>query len=236
MLQQIDISGIIQVFIVQLIIAIIFIIVGLKIIRNNKKRLNYTFSGFYFCVAIGALLNIVYSIIKIELPVLMLNFITNFFVSFGLIFIYSTNQIILKSSMVYDLKSQEKYMVLYGVLLILSIVFYFFGFGVTINASTNWKPNWHLFYYLYMNLIVTIFAIIPMLYTSLKIYKDFKDETLRKRWKYYLIGLIGLIVYMYGAFFNNLINMPIFRFVFSIFGLSVILWLILLYYGVGRQI
>jgi bacteriorhodopsin len=84
--------------------------------------------------------------------------------------------------------------------------------------------------------IITIFSVIPILYTALKIYNKFEDKTLKERWVYFIIGTVGLIIYLYGVYINNLINLPTARFAFSLFGLTVFVWMYLIYYGIGRQI
>jgi hypothetical protein len=233
---ELDLARILQLFVIQLIIALFFVYLAFRILKKNKSRLNISFSLFYILTAIGAFINIIYSVIDNEIAVTTLNFITNFCVSFSLIFLYTTNQIILKSEVVFTKKDQLKITVLYGILLFLTVLFYPFGQGVIINESTNWKPLWKLPFFLYVVAIDTIIATIPILLTSIKIFREFKDEDLKKRWIFFLIGLGGLFAYMYGVFLNNFLNQSLFRTIFTIYSLTVVLWVYLIYYGIGRQI
>ena len=50
------------------------------------------------------------------------------------------------------------------------------------------------------------------------------------------ISNILLFVYMYGAFTVNYFNDDTARLVFSIYGISVILWAYMVYYGIIRQL
>ena len=233
---ELDLARVLQLFVIQLFIGLFFLYLIFKILKKNKSRLNITFSLFYLFPAIGLFLNIIYSLIDSEIIVLLLNFLTNFSISFGVIFLYNTNKIILESGVVYSKHEQLKIVILYAILLFLMIIFYPFGQGVIINEGTNWKPVWKLPFFIYLIAILTIFALIPVLRTSIKIYGAFKDEDIKKRWRFFLIGVIGLFVYMYVGFLNNLINDDLFRIIFSIFGLTFIIWVYLIYYGIGRQI
>jgi hypothetical protein len=236
MILELDIARFLQLFVIQLIIALIFIYLGVRILLRNRSRLNLSFSAFYLFTAIGALLNVVYSVINIEIAVIILNFITNFSISFSLIFLYCTNQIILKSEVAYTKDEELKAIGLYGLLLLLMICFYPFGQGVIINKTTNWKPVWRLPFFIYVITVVTVVAIIPIIISAIKIYKKFENKQLKSKWIYFMVGLAGLFTYMYGAFINNLLNNQIFRLIFSLFGLTVVVWVYLIYYGIGRQI
>lgn len=233
---SLGLARILQLFVVQLAMGIFFIYLGGKILLKNNRRLNISLSLLYIFTAFGLFINVIYSLIEIEEIVVILNFITNFSISFGLIFLLSTNLIILKSEVIFSKYDQIKIALPYAIFLLLMILFYPFGAGVTINESTGWAPVWHPPLFVYFMTIITIFSVIPILYTALKIYSKFEDKTLKKRWIYFIIGTVGLIIYLYGVYINNLINLPTARFVFSLFGLTVFVWMYLIYYGIGRQI
>lgn len=233
---SLELARILQLFVVQLAMGVFFIYLSGKILLKNKSRLNISLSLLYIFTAFGIFINVFYSLIEIEEVVVILNFITNFLISFGLIFLLSTNLIILKSEVIFTKKDQIKIALPYAIFLFLMILFYPFDAGVTINKSTGWAPVWHLPLFVYFVAVITIFSVIPILYTALKIYSKFEDYKLRKRWIYFIIGTVGLITYLYGVYVNNLINQPTARFVFSLFGLTVFVWMYLIYYGIGRQI
>ncbi|MFX1393222.1 MAG: hypothetical protein ACFFAH_06550 [Promethearchaeota archaeon] len=232
---QMDLARFIQVYVVQVIIAAFFLFLAYKILKRGKKRLNLTFSGLYVFIALGLIVNCIYAPITDESVVLILNFITNFCVAFGLVFLTVFNLILLYSEKIITKKKEAIIISIHGALLMISIVFLPFG-GVTINESTDWRPVFSLTYFIYFMLVITVMAAIPTLFTSFKIYREFEDKQLKKKWLFFIIGTIGLYIYMYAAFTANFLNIPTFRLILSFFGLTVVLWVYLTYYGVGRQL
>ncbi|MFX1259490.1 MAG: hypothetical protein ACFFAN_16675, partial [Promethearchaeota archaeon] len=108
--------------------------------------------------------------------------------------------------------------------------------GVTINESTDWKPVWSLPFYIYVMVVTGGMATAPNIYYSIKTYKQFEHDILKKRWKYYIIGTCGFYFITYGTFTSNTINIQEIRDAWTIISLSVVLWVYLVYFGVGRQI
>ena len=108
--------------------------------------------------------------------------------------------------------------------------------GVTINASTEWKPVWSVAMFVYFISVIVILGMLPSLYYSVQIYKRFEDEQIKKRWKYFIYGIIGIYAFAIGTLFSNTLNVQLFRTIWSISFFGVVLSLILVYYGVGRQL
>jgi drug/metabolite transporter (DMT)-like permease len=111
------------------------------------------------------------------------------------------------------------------------------GWGVELNATTNWSPVWHLPFFLYVFLGVTLFAIAPLLFLSFQVFKKFEDKQLKKKWKFFILGVISLTIFMYTIFFANYLNIAAVRTIIGLIG--IILALIggyLMYIGVGRQL
>ena len=108
--------------------------------------------------------------------------------------------------------------------------------GVTINASTDWKPVWSWLFFSYLITVITIIYI-PAFYYSTKIYKEFEDEQLKKKWRFLLIGIFLLYMLNFGTLFSNTLNIQTFRTVWSMISLIlVIVSPYMMYYGVGKQI
>jgi hypothetical protein len=233
---NLDLPKILQIFVVQPILGLFFVYFIVKILKKNKSRLNISLSLVYILTALGVVLNIIYSLISNELIVTILNFITNFSTLLSLVFLFCTNQILLKSKIIFTKLKQGLVVGIYALLLFLMILFYPFGEGITINESTDWRPVMRLPLFIYVMVFITVCAIIPILITSYQIYHQFEDDDLKKRWAYFIIGVLGLIIFLYSIFINNFINNPTLRVIFSIYALSVVIWLFLIYYGIGRQI
>ena len=232
---QLDLARIFTLFVIQLILAFVFLYLAFIIIKRNRKRLNISFSWFYISSAIAIFLNMAYALLFNEFLVALLNYFANFFVGYGLIFILMTNKMMLQSSAVFTSKQQAKNMIIYAILLGLSIIFYPFG-GVIINETTDWRPVWDIYFFIYLVAIETIFAVVPILYTSFKIYRKMSEKAIKKRWARFFLGIIGLLIYLYLTFLSNLLNNPTFRLFATLYAITAVFWAALIYNGIGKQL
>ncbi len=232
MFLQLDAARIATVYISQGAFVGIFMLLAYKILKRSKNNMNVVLSCFYLSLALGLFINFIYAPLTDLLIVKVLNGITNFLVFFGLIFIFLFTLLLLKPNAVSRSK-QIIVILIYGILLALMNVI---PNGVTIGSDTNWKPVWSIPFFIYNLIIVSAICIVPTIYSSLKIYKNFQTEDLKKKWKYFIIGMFGVFFVMYGTMLSNTLNNPSFRSIWAFLGLSAILWGYLLYYGVGRQL
>jgi len=201
------------------------------------------FSGFFICSIIGFISNMIYGAISNETLILVLNFLSNFFICFGGIFILIVNLIILESTIIFSIKRQNRYIILYGIILLTGmLIFYSLG-GVQISEVGT--PIWTPPFFGFVISVITGFAVIPIIITSLKIYFRFETRVLKKKWLYYLIGEVGSFSVAYLVFINNLIywifyvvkrEIPTFNLFFSLYSISVIIWASLMYYGIGFKL
>ncbi|TXT67707.1 MAG: conserved membrane protein of unknown function [Promethearchaeota archaeon] len=234
-LYQIDFGRILQVFVVQGIIAIFFIYLIFQILKRNRKKINVLFALSYVFVLIGLVNNMIYAFIRDSDVLVAMNFITNFSITFALIFLMIFNLILLYSEKKITTPKQTIIILLYGGILFLQILFLPYN-GIIVNEETNWRSLWSLPYYLYIILVISVGAVIPTIYLSVRIYFDMEDEALQKRWLYFIIGAIGLFIYMYGIFTTDLFVNQLFRLIWTLISLSIVIWVYLMYYGVGREL
>ncbi len=232
-----------MVYIIQGILGIYFGILAFQIIRKKRQRLNLIFSGFFISQIIGFIFNMIYVVIPDVEVVKIFHFLANFFVYFALVFILIVNMIILESTIIYSVKRQNRYILLFGILLfVIQLILVLLPFDLVSFDDTLpiWEryPKWHPIFFGYMFSIITIFAILPIFSTSFKIYFRFETKELKKRWRFYLIGSLGLVIFnLYPIFLSNLLNFLLgeqnttFRLIISILGLSVIIWVTFMYYG-----
>ncbi len=193
----------------------------------------------------------IYAVISPEYKeiVIFLHFLSMFFVCFGLIFILIVNLIILESTVIFSVKRQNTYIFIYGIIL-------FFGMLILIivpdpleiigvELTPTGRPGWKPIFFIYVISVITGFAIIPIVFTSFKIYYSFETKVLKKKWFYYLIGSLGLIVFVfYPVLILNLLTgiipyyifLDIIRNTVSILGISVIIWVLMMYYGIGSKL
>ncbi|MBD3229291.1 MAG: hypothetical protein GF329_13995 [Candidatus Lokiarchaeota archaeon] len=228
-----------QIYVIQGLIFAVCVFLGYRTLKRNNKRINVIFSGFYFSVAVGLFLNFIYAPLQIEgleTVVLILNFLTNYFISLGPIFFVVFVLLIYKSGKIIDTNKQLLIIGSYAVILFLMVIFLPFR-GVIINSTTRWKPVYNLAFFLYLMITLFLGTTVPSLYYAMKIYINFSTKDLKKRWKYFIIGTVFLFLFMYGTFSANFLDIQIFRTIWSLIGLFlVIAGIILIYFGVGRQI
>lgn len=231
---QLDTTRIIQIYVLQGFIAAFFLYLAYKILKRDTKRLNLMFSLGFISAAIGLLINFIYAPLTNEAVVIVLYYITIFVLFlFGAFFVVFV-MMLLKSEKVITPKKQLIYVIIYFVAELCSV---FIPEGVTINASTEWKPVWSVAMFAYFVGVIVILGMIPSLYYSIQINKRFEDEVIKKKWKYFIYGIIGIYSFAIGTLFSNTLNDQTFRTIWS--GISLILVIaspLLMYYGVGRQI
>jgi len=228
-----DTARFIQIYIVQGLIGLFYIFMSFIILRRDKKNLHLVLCGFYISVGVGVIINIIYASIFDVPTVHLLHFITYFLFCFSQVFLLIFVLILTKSKNVITLKIQ---LILISTFAFLLTGLWFIPNGITINESTNWKPVWSWEFLLYSYIVCTIFTFGPLLYYSGKIYFKLETRELKKKWISFLIGLISYFFVYYGTSLSNMLNDPIFRFIWSIISLFAIPTSYLIYYGVGREL
>ncbi len=232
-------TRILTVYVVQGLMFAIILFLAYKTFRRGKNRLNRIFIQFYLSLAMGLFINFIYAPLD-DIPiVLYLNFLTHFFLFFGVIFLVIFNFVLLKSEKVFTKKKQYTLMLTYGILL-------FFGMlilisipemGVEIGGPPNYSPIWKIPFFIYVVSIITIFATVPSGYSILKIYTEFEDEELKKKWKQFSLGYFNILTFSYLSFIVNFLDDPTLRLINGVIGFILITSAVyLLYHGVGRQI
>ena len=238
MILQIDLSRIFLVFVIGMVMAIFFLGLGWSILKRRRSRLTKTFSSLYISIALGLLVNAAYVVInelvRSEPLALFLYYISAFLIFYGPIFMLATNRILIHSEVVYSLRSELKLLLIYAFALGFMVIFYFFD-GIEFNESTNWRPVWSLPYLIYIVIVVSVFTTIPTIVTSIKILTVMKDKTMKRRWVWLMIGLLGLYAYEYLAFLTFYLNNDSLRMISSLYAITVILWVWLIYKGIKRE-
>ena len=218
------------------IIAIFFLYLAYKILKRSKERISRIFGTFYISSALGNIINMIYAPLDVEVfepLIIILHVFTLFFIFFGFVFIVISNLIILSSTISFTTKKQNLLIVIDGILLAGMVLFIPFG---GIDANIEGYPVWHPFFFLYVISVVSLNIGFPILYTSYRIYQNFSSEILKKRWSYYIIGLIGLMALLYGIIIANFLDIGIIRVINTVYSLTVIIWVLLIYYGIGKQL
>ena len=233
----------IQVYLVQGLVFVFFVSLSIIILKRDRKRLNKVFSGFYILVSLGLLFNFIYAPMRSDNLVLVieiLNFITNFCLLLGPIFLVVFQLILLKSEKIITKKKQLILIVSYSLVLLFMIGFMFGEeTGVDITSGNSWIPIYHLPIYIYIVVVHSIGSTIPTIYFSIKVYKKLANPMLKNKWRFFIVGIHSLNFFMYGTYSSYILEVIIhgFRFAWSIVGfILVVAGGYLVFYGVGRQL
>jgi hypothetical protein len=224
-------------FVVQAILSLVFGYIAQSILRRKKNQLNKYFALFFIFLTVGNIINIIYVLIfaysGLGDIVVILHLITNLFNFFGLGFLYVVNQIILKSAMVFSKKDIMRYLIGYGLILIVgSIIIQLFD-GVSMNPSGY--PVWSIYYFIFILSITIIIALIPIIISSFRIYQQLEGKEIKRRYLSFFAGILGLIPLLITIFISNYLNIANMRTIVSFVSVSMILWVLLIYYGLRRR-
>lgn len=244
---HLDPTRLFYIYIIEGSIFLLFMILGLKIFRKDRKRLNLIFSCFYFSAAIGLVFNFIYvplsGVPGKEKTVLILNFLTIYLIGLSLAFLVMSVIIILKSAKVFDTKYQLTFLLVYC-LIELSLAYYIPRDGVIFTEETNWMAAFSLPFYLTLISILTFCGVIPTLYFSIKIKQTIENPELKSRWNKFIGGIICIFTFMYATYTLNFINRTEYRDLWlensgilsGVFLLLIISGALLIYHGVGKQL
>lgn len=234
LVQQMDLTRFLQVYIAQGLIGVFFLFFAYKILKHSKRRLNLTLSGCYFTISIGIFINFIYAPLTNESIVLILYYATIFFLLINIVFLLMFVIILQKSEKVITLKKQLIITIIYAVLLLCMVLI---PEGVTINESTEWKPVYSLVFFLYIIILLFAVGFTPTLIISIQIYKQFQDELIKKRWRFFIIGTCLLYFFAFGTYLSNTLNVQTFRTIWSIISIFLVITSpYLIYYGVVKKL
>ena len=220
-----------------------FSLISYQVLKRKRQRLNIIFSAFFISIIIQSILNMIYGAIKdpkMISIILILNFFTNFFICFGPIFILVVNLIILESTLIFSIKRQNRYILIYGLLLLCGMTPFYIFRHVRVNPA-EFTPEFSIYFLIFVISFTACLVVIPFIYTHLKIYRSFETQALKRKWLFFLIGFLGSVSIAYLVMINNLvidhlIVRDFFSIPVSIYAISVILWGYLMYYGIGAKL
>ena len=201
------------IYVSQLLFSFIFLFIAYKILKRNWNRLTLTLSFFYISISIGFILNAVYVPFEINPLVIILVLLSIFFILLGPIFLVLFNVIIFKTEKQYISKLERIYIILYISILILCLLI---PQGIKINESTEWRPIFSWLFLIVIYFFITFFILLPLYFLSVKLYKSFEDTNLKKKLRYFFLGIFGLAFTLYGVILYNTWDNPIFRTIWSI--------------------
>jgi len=223
LLQEPDFGRILTIYIAQLIFSGILLFIAYKILRRNRNKLTLTLSGFYFSVSIGFILNAVYPPLDNKDLITIIYVTAVYFVMLSPIFLVLFNINLLQAGKENSLRKWASYIILYTFSLIFCLNI---PGGITILEEPNFRPLFAWEFSIILYLFISIFIVIPLIITSLKLFKSFKDPKLKKKLGFFFIGSFGLIsslcaMVLYNTFHDN--EIAIIRSIISIIGSFIML-------------
>ncbi|MFX0027840.1 MAG: hypothetical protein ACFE8B_01400 [Candidatus Hermodarchaeota archaeon] len=228
-----DFARFLQIYVIQGGFALFFLFMAYIVLNRGRKRINMYLSGFYLSSFIGGTINIIYANIFNEVIVYVLYFLTFYALCFSMTFLLVFVILILKPSHIINKKIQVLIFLIDGAFLLSLLLV---PSGIVINESTNWKPDWNWIFLFILLIGWSSFVIFPTSHYSIKIYRKLGNSQLRKKWKFFLIGIFAYFFLFYGTIFSNTLNNDTFRLIWSFISLPTLLALYLIYYGVVREL
>ncbi|TFG22288.1 MAG: hypothetical protein EU533_04445 [Promethearchaeota archaeon] len=108
--------------------------------------------------------------------------------------------------------------------------------GLILNAATDWRPIWSWEFYVLVLIFTTFLIVIPLLYFQLKVYYSYKTPLFREKWRYFLIGTTMNSFLSLGAFTYIFWDNALYRTIWSVVSLLIVLTSILIYSIVAQDI
>jgi hypothetical protein len=233
--QGVDWPRLMLVFFSQGFMAIAFVVLAFKIVRRKRDRSTVALSLFYFILAIGLILNIVFVLFtptNNELLLRTLYVLSAFFIAFSFAFNLVFINVILKLKDEFTIK---KMAVIIGACGIIILLLYLIPEGVTFDS--NWVPTYSLPFVVLVYVFFTLYITVPTSYYSARLYKLFKARNLKDRFRLYLIGITILLATVYGGTFFIATYNQLFRLIYSVFAFFLeIAAGLLVYYGLGKDL
>ncbi len=235
MLLQLDPVRFIQIFVVQGFMSFLYFFMASLILRRDTKRLNITLSFFYINIGVAGIINMIYAPIQLYIGtneiVYFLHFLTYYLYCTGLIFLLSFILILIKSERIISLKVEIGLIIIF---LLFLLGMWFIPGGIEFNVYDG-KPHWSWTFGIYAMIVCSI-VIAPTLVYSFQLYFKFDNDELKKKWRYFIIGVCAFFFLYYGTTLSNVLNDPVFRAIWSILGLFSLILLSFIYLGVGKQL
>jgi len=214
-------------------VSILLYFLSFKILRRNVNRMTINLSLFYFLPGTGFLLSLFYFFLSTTSIGYILYFISAFCTLSGFIFLVL---VMINLTQIKPYKSAKNQILIIIAYLVIGLIILFIPNGITINESTG-TPEFSPIFLIVIYIFFSSVIFLPSLYFSYKIYKSFKDKKLRKKFLFFFIGIIGMLVAFYGLILFNTWYNPTFRAIWTVLVFFIVVPSgILIYYGIIHKL
>jgi len=212
-------------------ILIIYSYLAFKILKRNFNRSSLILSAYYILPGLSFLLNLIYLPLSTTIAGYIIYFILAFLMLFGQIFIVIFIINLLYIDVNFWLKRQNLIISAYAIINLLVLII---PGLITFNEGVP-AYSWGFLTFIYI--IFTLGTVIPTITFSIKLFNTFKDRTLKRKFKFFIIGVIGMCFAFYGLMLYNTWSDLIFRTIWSFLVFFIVIpSVLLIYYGIGQNL
>lgn len=230
---DIDLSRFFLILTIQLFVSAIFFYLAFKVLKRNYNPTTLTLSIFYIFIGVGFILNVIFLPLSSYLVGYIIYYIAAFLIIFGGIFLVLFIKNLLNLEAIFFSKQNLMIMISYAILVLFVL---FFPGGITISEKTEWTPDWSWAFFLTLCFLDACYIIIPTIILSVKLYKRFEDKNLKRKLRYFILGIIFILFAYYGLLLYNTWDEIIFKRIWTFLSLIVVPAGLLIYYGIGHNL
>ena len=230
-LQAVDLARLLLVYFMHSFILIILFYLVFKILKRNYNRSSLILSAYYIFPGLSFLLNLIYLPLSTTIAGYMIYFILAFLMLFGQIFIVIFIINLLYIDINFWLKRQNLIISAYAIINLLVLII---PGSITFNEGV---PAYSWVFLTFIYIIFTLGTVIPTITFSIKLFNTFEDKTLKRKFKFFIIGVIGMCFAFYGLMLYNTWSDSIFRTIWSFLVFFIVIpSILLIYYGIGQNL
>lgn len=200
------------------------------ILKRGKGFMHVIISLHYLITLISYLLSFIYFYFNQESIVIILGTISIFLLFFGLVFLLAFTLILRRGE---DIDSKHVFAIItiYGLVLLGSLLI---PNQLTFFKDGQIAQQMSLSLGVFLIIFITIYCVVPTSWFSIKILKKFTNDELKKKWRYFTIGEIGMFSIYYFILVDYTWGLDqMFRIFLSLYLLpSYLIWGYFLYKGV----
>lgn len=235
---ELSFARMIPVFITQPIAAIIFFLLAIRLILRKRDRITihlFLQFLFYFLVCILNLVFVLLILFNITTSLYSLYFIMIYMTIFSQNFILLFVLNLLNLKIHKNLKLQVLIILVYGIL-ILSIMLLIPN-AISLDKNQNYRPIYSWWFLISAYILHFFLITLPVIINFYRIYSTLTISKLKKKFKKIIIGTLGILFIYYGFILFNTWQNQLFRTIWSISILIIVIpSAMLLYQGIGQKL
>ncbi len=238
----VTVDRLLQIGVMYSIMVVLFLFLGMKVLKRGKQITNKMMGLYFVWMGLTLILNVVYVIVDIPVLTATLANVVGASMLFAQVFLLLFVLIVRHSQAEITKKKQAMWIAIAGAISISLFLVGSIGGGAIFGntnlvdpTKNNVVPVWEPYYAL-------IFFLGALFLQGLSVYncyvarKGFTDATMRKRFGYFLLGMILLIAMMCLNPWANLEAASALRSFYGLFAIVVLPATFLLYMSLGKEV